>query len=154
MNFEMNFEMNFKRHYFLFTSSSSLCAFLGIFFLGGCFVIWKEGCGKELLKQYFSSAFNFLALLPNLFFLFLVFLFVCCILPFLFVCLFWNSAPRVLWLPFLFWIWDSLPEFKPQFPDSWVRNIWFLSPLVLSKWENLALYTFWGKCVYFSILEW
>ena len=38
-----------------------------------------------------------------------------------------------------------------------VRNIWFLSPLVLSKWENLAFsvfYTFWGKCVYFSIFEW
>ena len=32
----------------------------------------------------------------------------------------------------------------------------FVSSLVLSKWENLALlslYTFWGKCVYFSILN-
>ena len=41
--------------------------------------------------------------------------------------------------------------------EVYVRNIWFLSPLVLSKWENLALlslYTFWGKCVYFSIFEW
>ena len=31
-----------------------------------------------------------------------------------------------------------------------VQNIWFLSPLVLSKRENLALlslYTFWWKCV-------
>ena len=40
---------------------------------------------------------------------------------------------------------------------SKVQNIWFLSPLVLSKRENLALlslYTFWGKCVYFSIFEW
>ena len=38
-----------------------------------------------------------------------------------------------------------------------VRNIWFLSPLVLSNWEKLALlslYTFWGKSVYFSIFEW
>ena len=37
-----------------------------------------------------------------------------------------------------------------------VRNMLFLSPLVLSKSENLALlslYTFWGKCVYFSILN-
>ena len=35
-----------------------------------------------------------------------------------------------------------------------VRNIWFLSPHVLSNWENLALlslFTFWGKCVYFII---
>ena len=45
--------------------------------------------------------------------------------------------------------------FSPK--SSRVRNIWFLSPLVLSKWENLSflsLYTFWGKCVYFSIFEW
>ena len=37
-----------------------------------------------------------------------------------------------------------------------VQNIWFLSLLVPSKWENLALLslcTFWGKCVYFSIFE-
>ena len=39
---------------------------------------------------------------------------------------------------------------------SKVRNIWFLSPLVLSKRENLALltlYTFWGKCVFFQFLN-
>ena len=39
---------------------------------------------------------------------------------------------------------------------SRVRNIWILSPLVLSKWEDLALlsfYTFWGKCL-FLIFEW
>ena len=38
-----------------------------------------------------------------------------------------------------------------------VRNISFLSPLVLSKWENLALlslYIFGWKCVYFSIFGW
>ena len=41
--------------------------------------------------------------------------------------------------------------------ESLVRNIWVFSPLVPSKRENLALlslYTFWGKCVYFSIFEW
>ena len=43
-----------------------------------------------------------------------------------------------------------------KYEISLVRNILFLSPLVLSNWENLALlslYTFCGKCVYFSIFE-
>jgi hypothetical protein len=38
-----------------------------------------------------------------------------------------------------------------------VGNIWFLSPLVLSKWEvpQLSQFVyFWGECVYFSIFEW
>ena len=40
---------------------------------------------------------------------------------------------------------------------SKVGNICFLSPLVPSKQEDLALlsfYTFWGKCGCFSIFEW
>ena len=35
----------------------------------------------------------------------------------------------------------------------------FFSPLILSKWEKnvfvlLSFYTFWGKCIYFSIFGW
>ena len=61
----------------------------------------------------------------------------------------WMNVTLV-WPKLFFWKQLSLVVNK-------VRNIWFLSPLVPSKQENLALlslFTFWGKCVYFSIFEW
>ena len=72
----------------------------------------------------------------------------------------WN----ILWQPWtlassnrgsLAKLWRKYPIFWP----TWVRNIWFFSPLVPSKREKnilvlLSLYIFWGKCVYFSIFEW
>ena len=49
---------------------------------------------------------------------------------------------------------DNMVDFLDSFFDHFGAKYLVLSPLIPSKWENLALlslYTFWGKCVYFSI---
>ena len=66
----------------------------------------------------------------------------------------WFATVISVMFEFLVTVWNELAIHSEM---SWVGNIWFFSPLILSKWEILQLsqlYTFWGKSVYFSIFEW
>ena len=48
------------------------------------------------------------------------------------------------------WCPRELHQGKLWLTESWVGNIWFLSPLVLSKWEDLAFSVCIKVCLFFS----